>query len=82
MSAPVLCGAESTVIHTMIARPVVGALICAGLTVGGLSMTGTPDSFGGCGETGGDLYKVVEVLEQTPDDVCAVPVTPPVAVSK
>ena len=82
MSSPVLCGAESTVIHTVLARPIVGALICvAGVTAGGMSMTGDPDSFGGCGVTGGDLYRITEVTPQ-PSTVCAVPEEPPVAVSK
>ncbi len=82
MTSPVLCGADSTIVQTMFARPIVGALICAaGLTAGGLSMTGPTDSFGGCGEPGGDLYRVTEVLEGQAA-VCVVPEVPPVAVSK
>lgn len=81
MSSPVLCGAESTVVHTVLARPIVGALICVGVSVWGVSMTGDPDSFGGCGVTGGDLYRITEVTPQS-STVCAIPEEPPIAVSK
>jgi hypothetical protein len=66
----------------MLSRPIVGALICAaGVAAGGMSMTGNPDSFGGCGVTGGDLYKVIEEMPEQ-SAVCAIPEVPPVAVSK
>ncbi len=70
MSSPVLCGAEATVVHVAMHRPIVGALICVALGVGGYSMTGTPDRFGGCGETGGELMRVVEIADA--QNVCAV----------
>ncbi len=82
MSGPVICGAESTIVHVALARPIVGALICVGLGVGGMySLTGSPDRFGGCGEPGGDLYQVTEVVEGS-EYVCAVPVESPVALEK
>jgi hypothetical protein len=69
MSSPIGCGAEGTIIHAVFGRPIIGALICAGLIGGSLVMTGAPDSFGGCGETGGDLYRVTET--PTESLVCA-----------
>lgn len=69
-------------VHVGLARPVVGALICAAFIGGGMSMTGTPDAFGGCGEPGGELHRVVELNPDDPQSVCAVLETPPVAVSK
>ncbi len=77
MSGPVLCGAESTVVHAAMQRPIVGALICVGIAAGGLSMVGEPDAFGGCGETGGELHRVIALTEE-PELVCAVPEEAPV----
>ena len=83
MSMSPICGAESTVVHVAAARPIVGALLCAALGAGGVyQMTGPTDSFGGCGETGGEMFLVIEVLSEQPDYVCAVPEEPPVAISK
>lgn len=77
MTTPVACGAESTIIHTVVHRPIIGALICAVLAVGGYSMTGDADSFGGCGEVGGDLFQVVQ-QPANQNLVCGVPMVPPV----
>lgn len=77
MSMTPVCGAESTVVHVAIQRPIVGALICAALATGGYSMTGSPDAFGGCGETGGELHRVYELTDD-PQKVCARPEEAPV----
>jgi len=81
MSSPVMCGAEGSVIHTALARPIVGALICATLAGGGLLMKGSADQFGGCGEVGGDLYQVTETYSEV-NAVCAVPKEPPTVYKK
>ena len=73
-----VCGAESTIVHVATQRPALGVLICAALAAGGYSqMTGTPDAFGGCGEPGGELHRVIELTED-PALVCAVPEEAPV----
>jgi hypothetical protein len=79
-----ICGAESTIVHALLGRPILGAgaLICAAVIGGTLSMTGTPDQFGGCGEVGGELHRVVDLADTTPVAYCAVSEQPPVAVSK
>lgn len=81
MTTPVLCGAESTLVHTALHRPLVGALICVALAAGGYTMIGGADQFGGCGEVGGELYAVTN---HTPDQtkVCAVKTEPPVPLVK
>ena len=71
MTLPVVCGAESTVVHTIFARPIVGALICVGMAAGGARMISPADQFGGCGTVGGQLMEVVQV---TPSNTaCAIP---------
>jgi hypothetical protein len=51
--------------------------MCAGVISGGMSMMGEPDAFGGCGETGGELHRMVALTED-PEKVCAVPEAAPV----
>jgi hypothetical protein len=84
MSMSSVCGAESTVVHALLGRPILGpgALLCAAAVGGVLQMTGVPDQFGGCGEVGGDLYRVIESSPSTTLAYCVVPEEPAVAVSK
>lgn len=77
MSMSVICDPVGTIVHVGARVPLLGALMCVGVVAGGLSMTGPPDDFGGCGETGGNLMQVVQVIPET-ELVCAVPVEPPV----
>lgn len=71
MTLPVVCGAESTVIHTVLGRPIVGALMCVGLAAGGYRVLGPADQFGGCGTVGGQLMQITEVVDN--QTACAIP---------
>lgn len=82
MSQGTTCDPASALVHLGMSRPIVGALMCVALAAGGvMTFTGEPDKFGGCGETGGDLVRVIEI---TPDQdlACVLPEKAPVQKEK